>query len=297
MASAPPTRTVRGPREPVSVIGSRLERPQGPGGHVPYAALLGILAVLLVATLSAWQLTSGAVARQLLAEGIAALTDADHVLAEARPTMVAAATQDPSAAVIVPGYPLDVTFTSAEARSSTDEELRDLLLGRSAAIVYADGLAAFDRTGDASLGFFSREGLLDALVGQLSQSNHSRAGVALLVLSALVAFIIAMVTARTRGHRHLRTIGVPLLLAGIAGYGLSVTAVPFLLGRWWSGDPFSDAIDGLISDAIGIPRRNFLVLAVLGLAFILAGLVIETLAWRLAPSGQASAFSPPIRRR
>ncbi|MGD9933608.1 MAG: hypothetical protein AB7T37_07790 [Dehalococcoidia bacterium] len=296
MASTPPPRTVRGPREPVSVIGSRLERPQGPGGHVPYAALLGLLAFVLVATLSVWQLTSGAVARQLLAEGIAALTDPDQVLAEARPLMVAAATREPSAAVTVPGYPLDVTFTSAEARTASDEDLRDLLLGRSAAIVYADGLAAFDRTGEASLGFFSREGLLDSFVGQISKSNHSRAGVALFVLAGLTAFFVAMVTARTRGHRHLRTLGVPLLLAGIAGYGLSVTVVPFLLGRWWSGDPFSDAIDGLISDAIGIPRRNFLVLAILGLVFIIVGLVIETLARRFAPSRDLPAVPAPLRR-
>ncbi|MCA9831172.1 MAG: hypothetical protein KC495_11945 [Dehalococcoidia bacterium] len=296
MASNRQSRTVRGPREPVSVIGSRLERPQGPGGHVPYAALLGLLTFLLVATLSVWQLTSGAVARQLLAEGIAALTDSDSVLAQARPAMVDAATADPSAPVVVPGFPLDVSFTAQEARSAPARELRDLLLGRSAAIVYSDGLAAFDRTGDASLGFFSREGLLDSFVGQLSESNHSRSSVVLLVLAALTAFVVAMVTARTRGHRQLRTIGVPLFLAGISGYALCATIIPFVLGHWWSGDPFSETIDGLISDAIGIPRRNFLVLTVLGLAFTLAGLAIEAIARRFAPSDPGSPLPATTRR-
>lgn len=287
---------IGGPREPVSVIGGRIERPQGAGGHVPYAALLGLLAFLLVATLSAWQVTGAPVARQLLAEGIAALTDVDQVLAEAKPALAAAANSD-TTAVTVSRYPLDVTFTPAELRASADQDLRDLLLDRSARLVYTGGLASFDRTGEASLGFFSREGLLDSFVAQLSERNHSRTSIALLVLAPLIALVVAMVAARTRGHRHLRTIGVPLFLAGAFGYVLSATVAPFLLGRWWSGDPFSDVIDGLISDALGIPRRNFLVLAGLGLAFTIAGLVIEALARRFAPAGQPAHFASPARRR
>jgi len=285
-------RSVRGPREPVPVIGSRLERPQGQASSLPYAALFGLLTFLLVGTVSIWQLTSGPVARQLLAEGIAALTDIDQVLASARPAMREDAAAGPGAAISVPGYPLPVAVTAQEAESASAAALRDAVLQRSAAIVYKDGLGAFDQTGEASLGFFSREGLLDSFVGQMSEANHSRAGIVLVVLAAFLSLVTAMLIVRSGNHRYLRTIGLPLFLAGLAGIAVSALILPFLLGRWWSGDPFSQTIDTIIGDAIGIARQNYLVITGLGLFLTVAGIVVEVIARRFAAPDPAAAFEP-----
>lgn len=283
-------RSNRGYPEPVPVIGSRLERPQGQASSLPYAALFGLLAVLLVGAVSVWQLTSGPVARQLLAEGIAALTDIDQVLATGRPAMREDAAAGPGVAISVPGYPLPVAVTAQEAQSDSAVSLRDAVLQRSAALVYEDGLRAFDQTGEASLGFFSREGLLDSFVGQLSASNHSRAGIVLIVLAAFLSLVTAMLIVRSGNHRYLRTIGLALFLAGLAGLAISALVLPFLLGRWWSGDPFSQTIDTLIDDAIGIARRNYLVITGLGLFLAIAGTVVEVVARRFAAPDPAATF-------
>jgi hypothetical protein len=233
--------TVRGPGNVPIRERRRMDRPRYDGGRAAYSMLLGLSAFLLVGTLSFYQLSSPAVARQLIAEGVAALTELDLLLAETEDELETAARgADDGGLVAVPGYPLEVRLTSREVLDSEPAELRELILLRSAAIVYDDGLEAFDQ-GSADISLFSSEGLLNWLVGQLSDTNHSRSGFVAAFFGVLTALAAVMVTVRSHGFARVRSLAIPLMVASIAGLIAVGLIMRPVLGRWWGGDPFGDA--------------------------------------------------------
>jgi len=276
--------TVRGPGNVPIRERRRPHRPQYDGARAGYSMLLGLSAFLLVGALSFYQLSSPPVSRQLIAEGVAVLTELDLLLDESEAEIDAAArAAGDGGLVAVPGYPLEVRLTQREVLESDRAELRELVLLRSAAIVYDDGLDAFDE-GAADISPFSSEGLLNWLVGRLSETNHSRSGVAAGVLGVLTALAAVMVVVRSHGFARVRSLGIPLMVAAIVGLIATGLVLRPLLGRWWGGDPFGDAVDGIISDGLGIAVSNFLVLAGLGVALFLVGVAFE-LGSRLAFRG------------
>lgn len=253
--------------------------------------LLGLSVFLLVAALSFRQLTSPQVANQLIAEGVAALTDIDQVLEEREPAIQRAAAEAGSEDLLmIPGYPLEVRFTAAEFEQASESEFRDLVLARSATIVYDEGLEAFDQTGTASVSLFSREGVLDSLLGRLSATNHERAGLAALAVGVIAILAAVMVTVRSAGFQRVRALGFPIFIGAIAGV-LATLAVSFVLGRLWSGDPFSDEVDRIISDAVGIGQENYIIAGMLGIALLLLGILVEILARFLFPAPPESTFA------
>ncbi len=271
--------TVRGPGDLPYRERRRAPRPSYDGGRAAYSMLLGLSAFLLVGALSFRQLSSPAVAQQLLAEGVAAITEVDILLEDHKSQVDATAREaEPDVLLSLPGYPLPVRFTRAEVLDSTDEEFRDLLLARSAGLVYHDGMDAFAQDGDSSLSMFSSEGLLDSLVGTLSETNHTRSGFVAAFLGLVTAIAAVMVVVRSSGFSRVRALGVPLLLAGIVGLISFGGILAAILGNWWGGDPFSNEVDAIIGDAIGIARRNYAITAGLGLALLLSGIVFELVA-------------------
>jgi hypothetical protein len=273
--------TVRGPREVPIRERRRTPTPQYDSGRAPYSMLLGLSAFLLVGALSFRQMSSPPVAHQLIAEGVAALTEVDSVLSEHLEEMRnRAATARDGDLVALPGYPLPVRFTRDEALRLTPAEVREVLLERSAAIVYDEGLSAFNQTGGGSLSLFSSQGALDRLVRLLSDRNRTFADVASVVFGLLTAVGGVMVGLRSTGLSRVRALGVPLLGAAAVGIVVFGGLLALALGRWWGGDPFSDRVDAIIGDAIGIFRRNYFILGALGLALVVGGLLFE-LAGRL----------------
>jgi hypothetical protein len=253
-------------------------RPAGSISSGIPAPLLGLSAFLLVGALSFQQLSSPAVAQQLIAEGVAALTEVDLVLTEFKDDIdeEAAGVAD-GELLTLPGYPLEVRFTRDEVLRLSEEEFRDLLLARSADIVYDEGLGAFGQDG-GSISLFSSEGVLDMLVGMLSETNHTRSGWAAAFLGLLSVIAGVMVVVRSTGFTRIRALGVPLAMGGLAGLITFGGIVALILGRWWGGDPFSDQVDVIIGDAIGIARRNYIILTLLGLSLVLVGILFELIA-------------------
>jgi hypothetical protein len=276
--------TVKGPGDYELRERRRMARPQYDGSRAAYSVMFGLAVFLLVGALSMRQLTARDVAHQLIVEGVVALVDVDLVLSErAAELESAAAAAAPNELITIPGYPLPVRLTAAEVQDSDEAELRELVINRSASIIYDEGLDAFDQSGGSSLSLFSREGMLDSLVGQLSSTNHRRAGIASVLLGVFAALAAAMVVLRTPGFRRVRALAVPIVgasIAGVVGVGIILS---WILGRWWGGDTFSDQIDTIIGDAVGIGRENYLILGALGLALLVGGIALELLG-RAMPS-------------
>jgi hypothetical protein len=254
-----------------------MPRPQVDTGRAAYSMLLGVSALLLIGALSFRQLTAPSVAQQLMAEGIASLTEIDTVLRDHEADLDALTSQaEPNELLTVPGFPLQVRFTRAEYEDATMLEFRDLILGRGASLVYEDGLDAFTEGSGASISLFSTEGVLDWLVGLLGEKNHGRSGIAAALLAIITTVAAVMVVVRSSGFSRVRALGVPLVLAAAAGL-LATVILEAVLGRWWGGDPFSDEVSRIISDGLGIGQRNFAILGALGLILVVTGIVFELL--------------------
>jgi hypothetical protein len=284
--------TVRGPGDLELRERRRMARPQYDGSRAAYSVMFGLAVFLLVGALSMRQLTERDVAHQLIVEGVVALVDVDLVLAEREAELEsAAAAAAPNELITIPGYPLPVRLTAAEVQDSDAAELRALVINRSASIIYDEGLDAFDQSGGSSLSMFSREGMLDSLVGQLSSTNHRRAGIASVLLGVFAALAAAMVVLRTPGFRRVRALAVPIIGASIAGVVGVGVILDWILGRWWGGDPFSDQVDTIIGDAVEIGRENYLVLGALGLVLLVGGIALELLG-RAMPSAAPGPDAP-----
>lgn len=241
------------------------------GGRTLYGVALAASVFLLVLSLSVRQATSEANARRLLEAGVATLTDVDQVVAERRDDLRRLATSTTQDSYAIPGYPLDVRLTRAEALSASNTEIRDALLSRSSALLYDRGLSAFDRTGNQSLSAFSREGLTEFLVGQLSSETHSRASTAVLVFTGLTALAGIAVVLKNEGFARVRALGASVAGGALPGAAL-VFALQALVGQLWSGDPFSDNLNNIISALLDVPLRNFLIVSGLGIVLTALGL-------------------------
>ncbi|MGI8925032.1 MAG: hypothetical protein ACR2HN_00115 [Tepidiformaceae bacterium] len=279
--------TVRGPQGPT-------HRPrgygyEGGGGYGGGGARLLVIALsvasfLLVAAVSASQVTRPREAANLIEAGIAATTEPELFLAEHESELRTLAQSSDSPSVTLPGYPLEVFLSRDEALNLTIGELSDLIIQRAAAVVYEDGVEAFDRTGEQSVGTFSSQGLLRALLERLSQRTHDRAAVASFVLALVVALAACGVLLFLPGWRRLRMLGLAIAAAGAGG--LVVTGALLLLLRATGGDdPFAADLREILTTVLAAPLRNYLVVFLLGAAITAAGILLPRVEpQRLSPS-------------
>ena len=256
-----------------------------------YTAALALLVFLLVGAVSVRQTTSQSAARHLIEEGIASLTDIDGLIAEQRPQLQQVVAGGNQASLTLPGYPLDIRFTRDEVLNWPDAQFRQLVLERSSAAIYVNGLSAFDQQGKQSISLFSTQGALESLVGWLSEDTYSAANAAAVILALLVAGLGFATVVRNHGFARVRAPGAACLIGGLAGYVL-VSAVAWALGRLWGGDPFSNDLHTLIAKLTDVPRRNYLVTSLLGAGLLAIGAAAGLIAGRLPEPEDGTSFDP-----
>lgn len=265
-------------------------RPNPDDGTVlPYAFLLGVLLFLLVGALALWQVTAARPARNVLEAGIVALTGIDTVLAENERELREFARASDQRTFVIPGYPLPVQLTRDEVLELERPELREVVLERSSAIIYRDGLDAFDRTGSQSLNTLSSEGLLEVAVGQLTEDAHGRATLVVSVLAVLAALAALAVAFKANGYRKVTTLGAAALPAGIAGAAFTFAA-GWLAGQVAGDDDFARDLREVVDAVVDVPLRDFAVLAGLGLALIVTGVLFSVAARMVPAAGPGPAY-------
>jgi hypothetical protein len=203
------------------------------------------------------------------------------MLADEGPAIRQSAQESEDPQFILPGYPLDIVLTREEVISSTDAQLRELILQRSSALLYAEGIEAFDQTGGQNLRRFSIQGVLEFGVDQVSRQTYDRA-----TLIAIVAFIGAavsgaIVAATGTGWGRMRALG----FAAVAG--AIPVVVAFLLLRWLvnqvgGDDPFISAYREITRSVLGVPLRNGLIVLLAGLSVVVISSVLAWIDRRMA---------------
>ncbi len=223
--------------------------------------MLGFIAFLaLTAALGALQLyqaSSQGPATTSLQRTTAALTEIDALLDRHYDELQEQArAAQPGQAVELEDYPIAIALTKDDVLDTPRDELRALILARSAGRLYEDGTGVLRESaeGKGPGGIFSIAGLTDRMLGQLTDANNTRSGVASIVLFVVAAAACAATAAACRGWGRLAAPGLVLAAAGAAVLigGLAALAYAGAQG----GEYVRVEFYGVIEDLAMLPVRN-----------------------------------------
>jgi hypothetical protein len=236
--------------------------------------LLAVSVFLLVFSVSCQQVTAQGSARNIIEAGLISLTDLDQFLADEGPAIRQAALESKQSTIPLTGYPLDIVLTRDEVLKSSDAQLRNIILERSSALLYAEGVDAFDRTGNSSVRTFSLQGVMEFAVGQVSEANHSRATVFALIGIAGCAIFGAIAAATGQGWGRMRSVGFATA-AGALPVVLLFALARVAVGAVGGGDPFEQHLRDISTSALTVPIRNGSIVFVAGVAMVVAAVVLS----------------------
>jgi len=261
------------------VVGSPRRAPQ----TWPAAALAAALLALLAA-LSLLQLTAAGPAHRALRRSVASLTEIDSLLATHGPALREQAEASPDEPLSLPDYPLEVSLSPEEVRQPP-AEVRDLLLDRSAELVYEEGAGAFREEGQSGgTSRLSAEGAVRTGLGFLTASSHDALRVTTLALAVLCGALSGALVLLVRGYRGLTALGATvaaasllfLLLVAVVRLGLGLAGVA-------ADDYITTQLLHLTKDAAWLPLRDGIALSGLGLTLLGLGLAGSRLSRAASP--------------
>ncbi len=247
-------------------------------------AALALSVALFVGALSARQLSQRDSAMPVLSASIEALTDPQRLIESHQVALRRAAEGAPGEVIAVPGYPVDVALTAEEVRTLDSPALADLLTERAAAVVFADGMDALDQSGRQGGGTFSAQGVVRRVSDRLTDDAHDSATTATVALLLVMAALGVTVVLVYGEERRLRALGVGVLIGGLAG--LVVCLLAGLIARQAGGDdPFVEDVREIVTTVLRVPRRNYLVVSLLGVGITAVRLVLQLLRKREEQAG------------
>jgi hypothetical protein len=258
------------------------------GSRTLFTGALGTAVFCFLVALGARQVTSEGPARGMLTANLASITELDLVLAEHGEELKQAAHESDASTFELPGYPLPVLVTRDEVNSLSSEQLRALILARSAEIVYTDGLEVFDRTGNQSLDLLSGQGALRLVLGELNSDTHDTANVVALFFAAITASLTVLVVLANVGFIRLKALGVGLVLGSLPGlmlFGL----LWFVASQLGSDDPFESDLGRAATSMLQVFARDFAIVGLLGGLVVVASPLFAWCERRWEGSGEKAA--------
>jgi hypothetical protein len=170
----------------------------------------------LMISLHLFQATAEGSAKRTIRRSVAALTEIDPLIDRNYDDLQQrAASAGPDDTVELRDFPIAVPLARDDARGASKEQLRDLLLDRSADLMYTRGtepLRDGAHAGD-DVGGFSAAGLTDGGLGFLRSRNHDILAVLTFVLAALCVVLGLTLAALCRGFGRLASVGAVVLVA------------------------------------------------------------------------------------
>jgi hypothetical protein len=283
-------------RRPIGPPGYERRRPFEDEDDASYAAgarlgafLLALVLVGLVAAFSCYQASEPGPAHDALRAALSSTTEVDLLLAgQLEDLRRLARTSDDDAMFRVPGYPLQVLLTKDEVLNFDRAELREIVLSRSADLVYGQGLAAFDRTGEQEARLIvTTQGALHREIALFTDSWNGRFGFVSLVLLVAATVLAGLVVLAGDGYGKFRLLGAATFFAGVIGFG-GALFVRFLLGRIGGSDPY--LVDQMtLARALGaVLLWNYALVALLGAAIWAVGPVLAFVQQRQAPRTESA---------
>jgi hypothetical protein len=232
-----------------------------------FALFLALLAML--SALQLYQMTSKETAHRTLRRSIAVTTEIDLLIARNFDDLRSRADDaGPGEALRLRDYPIEVDLTREEALAATPGSLRDLLLDRSADLMYAEGADPLrDDEPGGGPGRFDAAGAVDHFLSLLRSDVHTLLGVLTIALAGVCLILAVALAALCRGFGRIAGVGAVLLASALPVLILG------LLGRLYLGSADDDgefirrALFEIGEGLAWIPIRN-------GAAFGLAGALL-----------------------
>ncbi len=269
-----PRRELRPPSEAYSEA-----RSSTGGSRLLLTAAVAILTLLLIGAVSARQVASPAEAKHVIAAGMETTTEVDIYFAANIDAIRSLAEASGEDAIPLPGYPVAVYLTREEATTLPVARLRQVVLERSAAAVYEEGLGAFDQTGKQSVGLLSTQGVIDFMLGRIDRGAHDRAEMVAVVLTVLLAAAACGVVLLGEGWARMRNVGVAVALGAFVA--LVAAGVLYAAAGMVGGDPFANDLRDLLRAIVIVPLRNSIIVLLAGAAIVVAAMVLSRLEQRM----------------
>ncbi|MDP9238596.1 MAG: hypothetical protein M3P30_14580 [Chloroflexota bacterium] len=263
-------------------------------GKWTVASLFFLAMLALLASLQLFQVTSEGASKRTLRRAVAALTEIDPLIDRQYDDLQQhASTAGADETVRLNDYPIDIPLRVAEVRGATKDQLRNLLLDRSADLMYSQGTSPL-RTSNGrtqSVGRFSVGGITDDGLGFLRRRHHDILGPLTFALAVLCLVLGVTLAVLCRGFGRLASVGgvvlmasIPLVLAGIgARFYLRIASQG---DREYIQREFLEIGQGLA----WIPIRDGIAFTALGAVFLAIGVGCAVWADRRklagAPSGR-----------
>jgi uncharacterized membrane protein len=256
---------------------------------VGFGLLLALLALLV--SLQLFQLTSEGASKRTLRRSVAALTEIDPLLDRNYDALQQAAQNaGPDETIQLADFPIAVPLTPDEVRGLSKDQLRDVLLDRSADVMYRSGTAPLRDTAatDGSVGRFSVAGLTEHGLGFLRNRNHNILAVTTFILAAISLVLALTLMAMCRGFGRLTSVGSVVVLAA-APVVLGGIGARFYMRIVSNGDTEYIQREFLeIGQGLGwIPIRDGAAFTVFGLLILTVGFASATWAGRREASHSA----------
>lgn len=257
-------------------------------GGVRWAVTL-LLLITLGATfisLVLFQATSEGASKRALRRAVAALSEVDVLIDHNYASLQQqASTAAPGAQFRLPDFPLNVTLTRNEVLHSSKAQMRDLLLNRSADLMYRDGTRPLRSTpgSSASLGMFTVGGITDRGLGFLTGRHHDVLRILTLVLAGISALLCVALAALCRGFARLWGVGAVVLAASLPMLVAGAAARVYI--RFASGGQTEYLQREFLAIGRGlawIPIRDGLACAGLGVVIVIVGVICALWADRTA---------------
>ena len=260
-------------------------KPGAARSTLKWAVAFALFWVLLATLgfLQLFQITSEGVSKRALHRAVAVLTEIDPLIDRNYDDLQARSDAiQPGETVALRDFPLDVQLTREEATLSKSD-LRELLLTRSADIMYSRGTSPLRLRdgGGGAAGTFSVGGITDRSLGFLRHRNHDILGALTLAFAVLSVFLALTLATLCRGFARLGSIGAVVLAA-------SVTLLLSALGARAYTAHLRDSDNEYLQRellAIGhgltwIPIRNGIAFTVLGALMLVTAIAMATWADR-----------------
>ncbi len=254
-------------------------------------AMALLLLLSLGATLAAlvlFQATSEGASKRSLRRAVAALSEIDVLLDRNYDALrTEASNGTPGETFQLADFPIDVPLTRDQVLGSSRAQLRDLLLDRSADIMYSEGTGPLRTTPGTGTGVgpFTAGGVTDRWLGFLTRGHHDMLRVLTFVLAGVSGLLCVTLAALCRGFARLACVGAVVLAASLPL--LAVGATVRLYVQFASGSQTEYLQREFLSIGRGlawIPIRDGLAVAALGAVALVIGAGCAAWADRTAAS-------------
>lgn len=237
-------------------------------------ALLAFAVIAFVAFLSLAQVASPGPGERIMARTVAVLTEIDTSIVEIEESLAESAGEAGQDPVPVPDFPVPVEVPRELALSGDTGSLREAILTQSGERMYDDGVSVWDDTDPDA----------QQTIADNSSAGGTRAALvvvggtprliflALAAISLVVAAGLAVaLTFQMHALERLVALGASLLAGGAPGL-VVVFFMRFVPSLATGDDAFSEGLSNIAEDAVSVALRNYLIVTVLGAAFLVVGL-------------------------